>query len=125
MYYLMYTTLMNNTWKDIGSLFTSLVFSLFILLSIFLLHACENDLVARSTSYDFFLDLEMLFLHCIRALLHVSDLHTVKFNISQGFLSSIELRSYLFSLSELIQSPFLYEEKLELGLQDFLLVLFM
>ena len=55
MYYLMYTMLTNNTWKGIGSLFTSLVFSLFILLSIFRLHACDNYLVARSTYCDFVL----------------------------------------------------------------------
>ena len=61
---------MNNTWKYIGSFFTALVFSLFILLSIFLVNACENYLVPRSTSCDFFLALELLFLHGIRDLLH-------------------------------------------------------
>ena len=71
MYYLMYTMLINNKWKYIGPLFTSLVFSVFILLSIFLVHACENYPIVRSTSFDFFLASELLFLHGIRSLLHL------------------------------------------------------
>ena len=49
----MYTKLINNTCKDNGSIFTCLASSLTIHLSIFLVHACENYLVARSASCDF------------------------------------------------------------------------
>ena len=59
----MNTKLINNTWKYIWnilqSFFTSLVFSLIIPLSIFLVHACEKYLVARS--------LFCIFPHGIRA----------------------------------------------------------
>ena len=47
----MYTKLINNAWKYIRSFFTSLVSILTFHLSIFPVHACENYLVARSTSW--------------------------------------------------------------------------
>ena len=54
----MYTKLINNTWKDIRSSFTSLVSNLTIHLSIFLVHAaCENYIVARSTSCVYILSI--------------------------------------------------------------------
>ena len=76
---------------------TSLVFNLFILLYILLVHTCENYLSSK-------INLICLFFASRLYFYMVSELQFIHGIIAQSCSSSIELRSYMFSLSERVQS---------------------
>ena len=66
-----YTNLINNTWKDIGSFFVSLVSNIIIHLSVFLVHACENYIYSYIYFLWLFLALKLLILHGMRDMCEV------------------------------------------------------